>query len=53
MFEQMAEMPLGQGMLGELYLEQYKDSQSLRDLGLAEHWFKLAINKKIPFVSNF
>jgi glycosyltransferase involved in cell wall biosynthesis len=53
MFEQMIEMPLGQEILGELYMYDFKENKNQRGLALAENWFKLARSKKVPFVSCF
>jgi len=53
MFEQMAEMPLGQEILGELFMFEFKERQNTRGLMLAENWFKLSRSKKAPFVSCF
>ena len=53
MFEQMSELPLGQEILAELYMFQYKQQNNTRGLALAETWFKLARSKKKPFVSCF
>ena len=53
MVEQMLELPLGQEILAELYMFQYKKQNNRRGLALAEMWFKLARSKKVPFVACF
>lgn len=53
MVEQMLELPLGQEILAELYMFQYKKQSNKRALALAEMWFKAARSKKKPFVSCF
>lgn len=53
MYEQMSEMPLGQMILGELFMYYFKENGNQRHLALAESWFKLARSKKAPFVSCF
>ena len=53
MFEQMIEMPLGQQVLGELFMYEFKEGNNPRGLALAETWFKLSRSKKAPFVSCF
>lgn len=53
MVEQMLELPLGQEILAELYMYEFKEKKNPRALSLAELWFKLARSKKKPFVSCF
>ena len=53
MVEMMLEMPLGQEILGELFMDEYKKSGVQRYLALAEFWFKNARSKKVPLVSCF
>ena len=53
MFDQMLEMPFAQHVLGEIYLDKYKETKQQRMLTQSEFWFKNSINKKTPFVSCF